>query len=199
MQKLPAVELGAGRRRLRLLLLHHRSFLSDLLQQLLHRRLELAIATRQVILRRVLDRDVWLHAVILHVGPLRIGQIDAHAGRAHCRTIYQRVTARADDRAHRRRANSLAQAQGLEAGGEHLGVRGRAPVLQDRLWAEETGEGAARRLGPARLPDLVLALDQDGEQLLFYVAAAVPSLIDDERLFVAVLADLFLELAKAGL
>src|SRR5712691_5966075 len=86
------------------------------------------------------------------------------------------------------------QPQRAEAGREHLRVRRRAPVLQHDLRTEEAGERPRVRLGAARLPDLIFALYQDAEQLLIDVAAAVPSLIDDQRLLAAILAQLFLEL-----
>ena len=71
--------------------------------------------------------------------------------------------------------------------------------MQHHLRAEEAGERAARRFAAARLPDLIFALHQDGQQLLFDVAAAVPALVNDQRLLVAVLANLFLELAQRRL
>src|SRR5437763_1762942 len=81
----------------------------------------------------------------------------------------QRVTARADDRAHCRSADEFAEAQLAEARGEHLRIRRRAPVLQDDLRAEEALEGSRRRLSPARLPDLILALDEYPQKLLLNV------------------------------
>ena len=64
---------------------------------------------------------------------------------------------------------------------------------------KKPANGRPDGFGAARLPDLVLALDQDRQQLLFDVAAAVPALVDDQRFLVADLADLLFELAQGGL
>src|SRR6185369_9477888 len=117
-----------------------------------------------------------------------------HARRAHRRSVDQRVTAGADYRAHGRRADSLTQTQRLESGGEHFGVRRRAPILEHHLRSEVTGEGTARSFDAARLPHLIITLDENCQQLLFDVAAAVPTLIDDQRFLVAEFTNFFLEL-----
>src|SRR6266852_3593147 len=126
-----------------------------------------------------------------------IREINADTRRAHGRAVNQAVTARADHRAHRRRANHFAQAQRPESRGKHLGVGSRAPILQHDLRSEIAGEGTAAGLCAARLPDLILALHQDREQFLLDVAATIPALVDDHRFFVAELANLFFELAQA--
>src|SRR6185295_15148403 len=59
--------------------------------------------------------------------------------------------------------------------------------------SEESCKRTARRFSATRLPNLILPLDQDRQQLLFDVAAAVPALIDDHRFLVAILAQLLLE------
>ena len=69
--------------------------------------------------------------------------------------------------------------------------------MQHDLRSEVAGERTAAGLGAARLPDLIFALHQNRQQLLFDVAAAVPALIDDQRFLVAELANLFFELAQA--
>src|SRR5205085_1999226 len=113
------------------------------------------------------------------------------------RTIDQRITTRANDRAHRRRANHFPEAQRPETRGKHLSIRRRAPVLQDNLRPEISGEWPARGFDAAGPPDFVFALHQNRQQLLFDVTAAVPTLIDDHRFLVAELANLLLELSQA--
>src|SRR6185369_9111404 len=111
-------------------------------------------------------------------------------------SIDQAVTARTDHSTHRRRTNNFPESQRTEARREHLRIRRRAPVLQNDLRSEEARKRTARRFSAARLPNLILALDQDREQLLFDVAAAIPALIDHHRFLVAKLAKLFLKLSQ---
>src|SRR6185369_15426858 len=69
-------------------------------------------------------------------------------------------------------------------------------VLQNDFWSEEACKRTARRFSAARLPDLILPLDQDRQQLLFDVATTIPTLIDDHRFLVAILAQLFFKPAQ---
>src|SRR5262249_53966350 len=87
-------------------------------------RLELAGAAGEVVLGAVLDGHVGLDPEVLHVGPRPVGEVDADAGGADARAVDELVAAGADDGAHRRGADHLAQPQGAEPGGEHLGVGG---------------------------------------------------------------------------
>src|SRR6185369_6672353 len=96
----------------------------------------------------------------------------------------------------RRRTNNFPESQRTEARREHLRIRRRAPVLQNDLRSEETCKRTTRRFSAARLPHLILALDQNREQLLLDVAATIPTLIDNHRFLVAILAQLFLEPAQ---
>src|SRR5262249_20139010 len=61
------------------------------------------------------------------------------------------------------------------------------------------GERTAACFGAARLPDLIFALHQNRQQLLFDVAAAVPALVDDHRILVAEFANFFFELPQTWL
>jgi len=68
--------------------------------------------------------------------------------------------------------------------------------LQHDFRSEETGKRSPGRFRAARLPDLVLPLDQNRQQLLFDIAAAVPALVDDQGFLVAKLANLLLKLPE---
>src|ERR1043165_143879 len=172
---------------------------TDLLHQLFDRSFELTIATREIVFRQIVHANVRLHAIVLHVRAFRIREVNADARRAHRRAIDQRITARANYGAHRRRADGLTQSQRFESGREHLGVGSRAPGLPHDLRPEVTRERTPAGFDATWLPDFVFALHEDREQLLFDVTAAVPALIDDHRFLVAELANLFLELSQGRL
>lgn len=73
------------------------------------------------------------------------------------------------------------------------------PVLQHDLRPKITRERTAARFSSARLPDLVFPLDEDRQQFLLNVAAAVPPLVDHESILIPAFADLFLETPKRRL
>src|SRR5437879_5690812 len=128
-----------------------------------------------------------------------VRQVDTDARGTYRRSIDQRVTAGTDHGTHSRRADYLAQTKSAKSGGKHFCIRRRSPVLQNDLRSKETGKGTPRRLGTARLPYLVLALDEDREQLLLNVAAAVPPLINDHRFLISIFTYLFFKLPERGL
>ena len=174
------------RRRIRLL--------PQLRLQHLDRLLDLRVASLEEVGRRVVDVDVGRHAVVLHV--LAGDRPHAAAGRADRRAVEQRVRPGADHRAHRRHADHLAEAERLEAGGEHLGVGGRPLVLHHDHRPVEVLRPRHLEAGVAAERVLVLPAGEDGEQLLVDAAAAVEALIDDERLLRPVGREIELELAQ---
>src|SRR6185503_10078583 len=93
---------------------------------------------------------------------------------------------RADHRTHRRHADDLAEAERLEAGREHFRVGRGALVLHHD---HRPVEILRTRLLEARIAAnrvLILPARENPEQLLIDSAAAVESLIDDERLLRAI-------------
>ena len=84
----------------------------EALEDFLDGHLELAVAAGEVVFGGVLDEDVGLDAVVLHVGARRVGEVDADAGGADRRAVDQLVAAGADDGAHRRRCRPPCRGRG---------------------------------------------------------------------------------------
>src|SRR5262249_18172640 len=124
---------------------------------------------------------------------------DPDARRADARSVDELVAARADHGAHGRRPDDLAEPEGPEPGREHLGVRGTPPVLEHDLRPEVPGKRPRGRLSAARLPNLIGALAEDGEELLLDVPAAIPALVDHEPFLVPEFPEILPEPGQRGL
>src|SRR5215470_19722381 len=85
---------------------------AELLHELLDRRLELAVAGGEIVLRRVFDKNIGFHAQAFHISVFLISEINTNARGTDRGPVYKRIAAGADDRSHRRRAYYFAEAQG---------------------------------------------------------------------------------------